>query len=61
MILESRLRLKALSIKVIRGKWQLFRDGKFKGPVSVRSKGDYKTPRAFGLANDALTGIRRIG
>ncbi|QFS48674.1 beta/gamma crystallin-related protein [Nostoc sphaeroides] len=49
------------SIKVIRGEWQLFRDGNFKGPVSVRRKGNYKTPRAFGQADNALTGIRRIG
>jgi Beta/Gamma crystallin len=48
------------SIKIIRGTWQLFRDGGYQGPKSERGPGRYNTPRDFGQANDALTGIRRI-
>ncbi len=49
------------SMIIYRGNWQLFRDAGYVGPASRRSTGRYETPREFGQANDALTGIRRIG
>ncbi len=49
------------SMIIYRGNWQLFRDAGYVGPVSRRSTGRYETWGEFGQANDALTGIRRIG
>ncbi|MFB2879430.1 beta/gamma crystallin-related protein [Floridanema aerugineum] len=49
------------SIKIFRGKWQLFRDSGYQGPHSDKGRGNYKNAAAFGLPNDSLTGIRRVG
>jgi hypothetical protein len=50
------------SIIIYRGRWQLFRNAGYTGPVSERIGGRYANWTAFGhrVDND-LTGIRRIG
>jgi hypothetical protein len=49
------------SIRVIRGTWQIYTDGNYKGTTRTLVPGDYYTPQKFGLPNDSLTGIRRVG
>jgi hypothetical protein len=49
------------SIKIIRGTWQIYTGDNYKGTTKTLRPGDYYTPQAFGLPNDSLTGIRRVG
>ncbi|MEH2289035.1 beta/gamma crystallin-related protein [Nostoc sp.] len=49
------------SIKVIRGTWKIYRDSGYKGTVVTLKPGSYPNPKAFGLPNDSLTGIIRVG
>ena len=52
---------KTSSIKVIRGQWRIFEDDGYRGKSTVLKPGDYANPGKFGLSNDSLTGILRIG
>lgn len=52
---------KTSSIKVIRGEWQIFQNAGYNSPSRTLTRGDYRTPQAFGLPNDSLTSIRRTG
>lgn len=52
---------KTSSIKIVRGEWQIFQDDGYKGKSKTLKPGSYSKASAFGLANDSLTGIRRIG
>lgn len=49
------------SILVIRGTWKIYRDSGYKGTVVTLKPGRYPNPQSFGLPNDSLTGIRRVG
>lgn len=52
---------KTSSIKVVRGTWQIYTGDDYKGTTKTLKPGDYYTPTKFGLPNDSLTGIRRVG
>ncbi len=52
---------KTSSIKVIRGTWQIYTGDNYTGTTKTLRPGDYYTPQAFGLPNDSMTGIRRVG
>ena len=52
---------KTSSILVIRGQWKIFKDDGYLGQNNTLTRGFYANPQAFGLANDSLTGILRIG
>ncbi len=49
------------SVRVIRGTWQIYDLSGYKGTSKTLTPGDYRYPKDFGLGNDELTGIRRIG
>jgi len=52
---------KTSSIKILRGKWQIYQKDDYEGPSKTLKVGEYLNASAFGLADNSLTGIRRIG
>jgi hypothetical protein len=52
---------KTSSITIKRGTWQIFQNDGYKGKSKTLKPGKYANSSAFGLADNTLTGIRRIG
>lgn len=52
---------KTSSIIVREGTWEIFQNDGYKGKSKTLKPGRYTNAKAFGLADNTLTGIRRIG
>jgi hypothetical protein len=52
---------KTSSIKILRGKWQIYQKDDYKGTSKTLKTGEYVDASAFGLADNSLTAIKRIG
>lgn len=49
------------SIIVVRGTWKIYQDSGYKGKSKTLKPGRYANAKAFGLADNSLTGIIRVG